>query len=269
MKYKFISTLLILALVLGMGTVATADSQGYNGTASNTSDVTTEGKEVEDKTQDGSENPTGLVINQQQLQRTVSNGTVTLNAYKANEQLTAGVYESEDTFNQYEAVTIGDKTYKFWREIDNTVDDIVTVTNVETEGSTTAYVRTVFAFPVFSDGETHLHLNFYKPSNAKSMEGILEEVDGVAEIEGQNYKLYVYNYNNPLAPGETTEPSLLEYVFDDDVTSELFEEFPQGSYKVLITSQAVQETGFASVVKAFNGAFSKVTAINHPWGNNN
>ena len=265
MKHKFTSTLLVLALVLGMGTAVAADAPGYNGTAPSASGTNTEGGQEEQKAIEGTEKPMGLGINQQQFKRTTSNGVVCLQDYEVNEHLVAGVYESEDVFNQYEAVTIEGKTYKFWRGIDNSIDDIVTVTNVETEGSTTTYIRTVFAFPVFSDGETYLHLNFHKPSNADSMEGILEEVDGVAEIEGQNYKLYVYNYNGPVAPGETTEPSLLEYVFDDDVTSELFEEFPQGSYRVLIKSQAVQETGFASVTKAFNGPFSKVTANNHPW----
>ena len=255
MKYKISSTLLVLALVLIMGTVAAADEQGYNGTSQVANKAPTENT-IENTTGDNTTKPTGLVIDQQQFQRRVSDGSVQLESYKVREKLVAGVYE-DNAFNQYEAVTIQDKTYKFWRGVENTVDDIVVVSSVETENSATAYIRTVFAFPVFSDGETHLHLNFYKPE-------LLEKVEGIAEVEGKQYQLYVYNYDTPLAPGQTTEPSLLEYVFDKDVTTEMFDELG-GAYQVLITSQAIQESGFTTFASAFNSAFSNVTANNHPW----
>jgi len=262
MKHKITSILFILALVLGMGTAAAADESGYNGDG-----YTSGGVSTEQTTTENTNKVSKLVIDQQQFQRTISSGTVILKAYEDNEHLVAGVYESEEAFDQYESVSIQNKAYEFWRGIDNSTDDIVVVSNVEGESNTSAYVRTVFAFPVFSDGETHLYLNFHKPSGADSMEGILEEVNGIAEIGGQDYQLYVYNYSEPLAPGQTSEPSLLEYVFDKDVTTEMFDEFPQGTYKILITSQAVQESGFTSVKKAFTGTFAKVTAANHPWIN--
>ena len=200
-------------------------------------------------------------IEQVQQQRETTERGYALNAFSNQEKLVAGVYPAGETFTPDESVTINGTDCKFWTNVENAVDDIVTVKNVSTDEETLSFVRTVFAFPVFSDGQTHLYLNFHKPENVENLEGIL------TEISGQKYMLYVYNYDTQLEPGATTEPSLLQYVFDKEVTTAQFDEFGN-NYRVLITSQAVQVNGFSSLADAFGVAFSNVTANSHPWTEN-
>lgn len=249
-KLRIISAVLVLMLTLGMGAVASAEYVGIK-------------PEEHNKT---------LKINQRQLYRNKTEDGVTFVEYgikDISKNLFPGVYEGENPADQYSLVNINGKTYNFWEGVKNSVDNVVVVENIsETSKANdadakTAYIRTIFAFPAFSEENNELHLNFHLPVGAT-----IEKINGLAEINGQDYKLYVYNYSEPLAPGETSEPSLLEYVFDKNVITEMIDEIGD-NYKVLITSQAVQKTGFSTVADAFGATFSNVTVDNHPWENSN
>lgn len=237
-KLRIGSALLVAVCTLAIGIVASA------GSASIEDDASIEGS-------------ASLVIDQKQFQRNIIEGEINLTEYLPQEDMFPGVYAGDTALNDFASVEMNGTTYSFWKNIENSVDDIVVVENVLPKSNTTAYVRTVFAFPAFADGTTKLHFNFYNPQYVK-------EIDGIAEIGGVRYKLYVYNYPGTLVPGQVSEPSLLQYVFDKDVTMEMIREFGD-NYKVLITSQAVQKNEFSDLADAFGRTFQNVTATNHPW----
>lgn len=244
-KIRMISAIVVMAMTLGMSVVASESTSSEKESINNVSDF----------------------INQQQYQRCITENGIELISYESedvNKTLFSGVYQSDVAFSQYEEVDINDISCMFWSGIENAVDDIVVVENISSNNNTDeddvkVYVRTIFAFPAFSEENNELHLNFHLPAGAT-----IEKINGIAEVNGQDYKLYVYNYSEPLAPGETSDPSLLEYVFDKDVTSEMIVQFGD-EYRVLITSQAVQVNGFSAIANAFGATFGEVTVENHPW----
>lgn len=245
-RLRIISAFLVLMLTLGMGAVASAEYVDIN----------------------PEEHNAALTINQRQLYRNKTEDGVTFVEYGIEgilKKLFPGVYEGEKPDVQYSLVNINGKTYNFWEGVKNSVDNIVVVTNISEindsndKNDKTAHIRTVFAFPAFSEENSEVHLNFHLPAGTT-----IQKIDGLAEINGQDYKLYVYNYSEPLETGETSEPSLLEYVFDKNVTTEMIAQFGD-EYRVLITSQAVQVNEFSAIANAFGVTFGEVTADNHPW----
>lgn len=148
----------------------------------------------------------------------------------------------------------------------NVVDKYVSVKNT---GKSEAYVRTIFAFE----------------QDAKDMIGIStnsvngDEFDfpgmwkwdysvGVVEIAGYNYNVFVATHTEPLAAGETTIPSLLQVYLNKDAGNEEVENLDgnkNGTYDILVVSQAVQTAGFTSAEEALNAAFGAISVDNHPW----
>lgn len=147
-----------------------------------------------------------------------------------------------------------DTTYGkvFSDEMTNVVDKFVSVKNT---GTTNSYVRTIIAFEDANNISDRLHINVGFTGNLVA--------DNV-EIDGVMYEIYQFTYAEKLAPGQTTGYSLKQLFFNMDTTSEELEAI-NGTYEVLVVSQAVQADGFDSAEDALNRAFGEITADNHPW----
>ena len=138
---------------------------------------------------------------------------------------------------------------------------------VENTGKTDAYVRTVFAFEqgsiaadTFSDViMTNTNVNHWSwETNATDV-----------EIGGNEYVIRTATYLGPksnptgiLAPGATSYANLLQVYMKPEVTNEdcaAIDGNKNGTYDVLVLSQAVQSAGFESGVTTF-AATSNVNA---------
>ena len=165
----------------------------------------------------------------------------------------------------------------------NAQDKFVTVENT---GKTDAYVRTIIAFEL---GEIDAD-DFGKiiRTSARSTETpgnfkypwYKNEV-GVVEIDGNNYVVVEFIYhgaelssgslrhaNGVLPAGDTTYPSLCQVYMTADATNEHVEKIDgnkNGTYDILVVSQAVQAEGFADAETALNAGFGDITKDNHPW----
>lgn len=148
------------------------------------------------------------------------------------------------------------------KEISNAKDQIVVVKNSGTEN---VYVRTVFAFEADTtefNGDL-IHLN-------KNTTNITWESIGQATIEGKLYDLHVATYQDVLATGQTSAPSLLQIAMDKNAENPQMSQFGD-IYEIMYVSQAV-ETGSLSgknlenaAQEALNNAFGKISTTNHPW----
>jgi hypothetical protein len=90
----------------------------------------------------------------------------------------------------------------------------------------------------------------------------------VIEVDGHNYVLYVATHQNAVKPGETTIPSLLQVYMDkscDNAEVTKIDGNENGTYDILVFTQAVQAAGFDSAEAALTEAFGAITATNHPW----
>lgn len=167
-------------------------------------------------------------------------------------------------------------------ELKNVVDKFVFVENT---GKSDAYVRTIFAFEAgeltFAEWDKMMHWNI----NGVHWDwnGFEAEEATLVTIDGNKYflveALYLGNAGTNqdvhkdgiLAPGETTRPSLLQFWMDWDATNETMEAIDgngNGTYDILVVSQAVQTMGFADAQTALDTAFGDVTAKNNPWKEN-
>lgn len=143
----------------------------------------------------------------------------------------------------------------------NWISKIVTVKN---DGSEDAYVRTLFAFQILSDGtiaadpvtgdlawraKHGLCYNLYQCPGSVYFPKVNDkyvtytDADGVKYIVGEY--LYMNNGDSMLKSGERSHPSLksiaLESYVDNDKAA-LYKD-----YKILVVSQAVQTKGFTDV----------------------
>ena len=161
----------------------------------------------------------------------------------------------------------------------NAQDKFVTVENT---GRTGAYVRTIIAFELggittdrfaeivgTSTRSTDDKTNFNQPW--------LENEVGVVEIDDNNYVVVEFVYhgakldngfrheNGVLPAGDTTYPSLAQVYLGSDATNEDVEKLDgnkNGTYDILVLSQAVQTEGFADAKTALNTAFGEANADN-------
>jgi len=156
----------------------------------------------------------------------------------------------------------------------NAQDKFVTVENT---GKTDAYVRTIIAF------ETGSVANFndvIMTSSFMTAQGVWKVTDiGVVEIDGNNYYVSEYIYEGAkdlggvhekgvLPAGDTTYPSLAQVYMKATATNEDVEKIDgnkNGTYDILVVSQAVQVAGFADAETALNAGFGDITTTNHPW----
>lgn len=182
-------------------------------------------------------------IKQIEQQRNANNE---MEPFVQNKSMLPAVYDSIE----WDADTTYGKVFS--RDMANVVDKFVTVKNT---GTTDAYVRTIVAFEDSGNIADRLHINV----------GFTGKVvaDNV-EIDGVKYEILEYTYEDALAPGETSGYSLKQLFFNMETTSEELKAI-NGSYEVLVISQAVQAAGFDSAEEALNKAFGATSSTNHPW----
>lgn len=158
----------------------------------------------------------------------------------------------------------------------NAQDKFVTVENT---GKTDAYVRTVIALEIGSLTVAEFD-NVIKTSSFMTDQGVweLNEI-GIVAIDGNNYFVYEYIYNGAkslggvhengvLPAGDTTYPSLAQVYMTGYATNEDCENIDSnknGTYDILVLSQAVQTEGFVNAETALDTAFGDITTTNHPW----
>lgn len=159
---------------------------------------------------------------------------------------------------------------------ENAQDKFVTVENT---GKTDAYVRTLIAFEIGSLTAEEFD-KVIGTSSFMTAQGVWEVNDiGVVEIDGNNYYVSEYIYegakdlggvheNGVLPAGDTTYPSLAQVYMKATATNEDVEKIDgnkNGTYDILVLSQAVQTAGFADAETALNAGFGDITTTNHPW----
>ncbi|MBE5786973.1 MAG: hypothetical protein E7324_05450 [Clostridiales bacterium] len=150
------------------------------------------------------------------------------------------------------------------------VDKVVTVSNT---GKNIAYVRTLIAVPLLTweeGGENMLH---WDHSDSNAWDWSTAPVD--ITLDGIVYRVFFAYHIAPLAPGSAAAPSLTGIYLDSrvDFDAELGyfcrvegEKKPLANIsvdqplKVLVVSQAVQETGFADARSAFASSFDNGAA---------
>lgn len=133
----------------------------------------------------------------------------------------------------------------------NYIDKIITVTN---DGRGGTYIRTLFAFQLLEGGADPFDLLYIAHTEGMEGKGI-EWIDTPVELDGRTYRAGVFYYKNGshLAPGETTEPSLLQIGLDGDATNAEAELFVD--YNILVVTQASQTPGFSDARTALDAAF--------------
>ena len=152
-----------------------------------------------------------------------------------------------------EGVELNGTEYKmFTPDLKNVVDKIVTVKNT---GKSDAYVRTIIAFecPEY-DPNGWLHLNVNNVGITQS-NWLCEEINGV------EYCIVAFTYNEALAPNTVSAPSLLQ-VFLDSAANNAYCDAHGETMDILVISQAMQTAGFNSATEALNTAFGAVNADN-------
>lgn len=158
-----------------------------------------------------------------------------------------------------ERVMIGGVGYKVFDDtMKNVVDKIVTVKNT---GKNDAYVRTLIAIESpNTDFPGLVHLN-YNGTDGK-LEQLLENGDSaLVEIDGVKYVILSFVYNEALAAGETSAPSLVQTFINPKATGE--DLAPLGpTWEIKVLSQAVQAEGFSNANAALTAAFGELTAEN-------
>ena len=159
---------------------------------------------------------------------------------------------------------------------ENAIDKFVTVENT---GKTDSYVRTIIAMEIGSLTEARFD-EVISTSSFMTSQGVWKVTDiGVVEIDGNNYYVSEYIYegakalggvheNGVLPAGDTTYPSLCQVYMKATATNEDVEKIDgnkNGTYDILVVSQAVQTAGFADAETALNAGFGDITETNHPW----
>lgn len=202
-------------------------------------------------------------IEQNEEQRPVI-GSTDLENFEQFKPFFPGVYDEvtmEEDANQwpvpedYEAPegAAGTEWQVYDNAIANVQDKFVTVENT---GRNDAYVRTIIAVecPEGMDPEL-LHIN----DNADSTDLISFTDAGFVELDGVRYMVYCYTYQDALAPGESTIPSLKQVLLDKLADNEDVALLGD-NFEILALSQAVQVEGFADADTALDEAFYAVGA---------
>lgn len=164
--------------------------------------------------------------------------------------------------------TVTDKTFdwesggtELWdpTKINNEIDKIITVTNT---GDYNAYVRTVIAFEagnyVWEQFKEKVHLNI------NETDWTWEWNEETVIIGESAFFLATATYKTPLAPGQTTAPSLLQVALDSSAENRDVERFG-ADYVIMAASQAIQTDGFHVPETALETGFYKVTKDKHPF----
>ena len=172
--------------------------------------------------------------------------------FTQNKALYPAVYsEGILTWDDTKVEINGTEYNVFDASMKNVLDKIVTVKNT---GKSDAYVRTVIAFESpegFNDELLHINYN-----STDTETGDWEYVT----IEGNRYVVTTFTYKEKLAAGATSAPSLMQVYLDPAATNEdvaACDGNGNGTYDILVLSQAVQTEGFADAATALETAFPK------------
>ena len=152
----------------------------------------------------------------------------------------------------------------------NAQDKFVTVENT---GKSAAYVRTLVALEIGSADPELLGTSYHKTWEKNTI--------GKIVIDGNTYELTEYIYkgallndntwrhqNGVLPAGETTYPSLSQVYLGADATNEDVEKLDgnkNGTFDILVLSQAVQAEGFTDAQTALDTAFGKASEKAAEW----
>lgn len=150
-------------------------------------------------------------------------------------------------------------------DVENAVDKYVTVTNT---GKSPAYVRTLIALEMgqyenlqdFAKSGIGLSIN-KENGDEFDFPGTWvwhSDEDFMVEIDGKLYNVMVAEHQEPVEPGETTIPSLLQIYLNktaDNEEVEMLDGNGNGKYDILVLSQAVQTAGFEDAHTALHEAF--------------
>lgn len=139
---------------------------------------------------------------------------------------------------------------------------------VENTGKSDAYVRTLIALEYGSNTKDIIGIS---TGDFWTWNGI-----GIIEVDGNNYYLFEAIYKGSstrhvdgiLPPGEFTYNSLGQIYLKNEATNEDCEALDgnnNGTYDILVFSQAVQVEGFSDAQTALDEAFGDTTTTNHPW----
>jgi len=159
-----------------------------------------------------------------------------------------------------EQITMNGYTFSMFAD-ENALDKIVTVTN---KGNTDAYVRTIVALEAGKSKEEakDLWYNYVAATDGIGSHGVVEDNDLFVEIDGTYYIIVVYTYKEALSAGTESGPSLTGVALYAKATNEVLKTF-NGSYEVLVLSQAVQASGMGDDAgAALDKAFGDVDATN-------
>lgn len=158
--------------------------------------------------------------------------------------------------------------------MENVVDKYVSVENT---GKSPAYVRTIIALEQgdmsYADLCKFLGISVNAENGSEfKFPGTWnwEEIETV-EIDGNNYNIMIATHADPVPAGETTIPSLLQVYLNKEADNEQVEQLDgnnNGTYDILVLSQAVQTQGFyateekSAALNALDTAFGEANVKN-------
>lgn len=157
--------------------------------------------------------------------------------------------------------------------MENVIDKFVSVENT---GKSDAYVRTIIAF---EQGEmTYEKFDNLVMLNINDTGWEMRNV-GTALIDNNNYFIVEFIYQDSRITGEAgvvpagafTSFPLGQVYLKPETTNEDCESLDgnnNGTYDILVFSQAVQTEGFADAQTALDTAFGDITVALHPWVEN-
>ncbi len=157
--------------------------------------------------------------------------------------------------------------------MNNVVDKYV---SVENKGKSDAFVRTLFAFEMGEYATVEAFRNKIIGISRNAADGAEFDFEGtwvwgepsVAQINGENYMIWEAVHETALAPKTTTIPSLLQVYMNKACDNEEVEKVDgneNGTYDILVLSQAVQVAGFENAQVALDTAFGKVADNAVAW----
>jgi len=157
-------------------------------------------------------------------------------------------------------VVPNDEAWKIVEENENVLDKFVTVENI---GKSAAYIRTIVLYEgdvTYGPHGAYIHV-VHNGDNAKLSTPIDIEELGYVTIKGTTYTIFCYTYQDALAAGATSIPSLKQVYMNKAATNDVVAHYGT-DYDILVLSQAVQTAGFDSAADALNTAFGAVNATN-------
>lgn len=163
----------------------------------------------------------------------------------------------------------------------NAQDKFVTVENT---GKSDAYVRTLVAIECGTGDANLIGIStrcVNADNAATSTDPWISNYIGKITVDTNTYTLYEFTYrgasdvnrhvNGVLPAGDTSYPNLAQVYLKSETTNEDCEAIDgnnNGTFDILVLSQAVQVAGFDNAETALDTAFGDITTTNHPWSEN-